>query len=55
MGEMADLMLEGSTCSLCQIYFVSEHGFPVLCKACWNDSTEKEREGYSKAFLDEIS
>jgi len=55
MGEYADLILEGSICSLCDTHFVSEHEFPVLCESCWNECTEKEREGYSKAFLDEIS
>ena len=54
MGEYADLMLEGGTCSLCGIYFIDDHEFPVLCEDCWNECSKKEREGYSKAFLDEI-
>ena len=54
MGEYADLMIEGGTCSLCGIYFIDDHEFPVLCEDCWNECSKKEREGYSKAFLDEI-
>jgi len=60
MGEIADDMINGSSCSLCGQYFndpnvenddglgtVYEHGYPVYCKECWEDDC-----GYPKADVD---
>ena len=55
MGEIADDMIEGFCCSLCGVYFEKEHGFPVLCKDCWNDASEEDKKHYSKAFEKELS
>lgn len=49
MGEMAEDNINGACCGWCGIYFVEEHGYPVLCKGCWNGSTKKEREGWQQA------
>ena len=44
MGEIADDMIDGSSCSLCGCYFKDpdskepkgySHGYPVYCKDCW--------------------
>ena len=37
MGQMADDMIEGRSCSECGIYFEKSHGHPVLCKDCFDD------------------
>lgn len=37
MGEIADDMLDGSSCSNCGIYFTGSDGFPVLCRDCKED------------------
>ena len=50
MGEIADDMISGASCSWCGIYFPQEHGFPVLCPDCYNNATEKERAGLTMAF-----
>lgn len=42
MGEQAEDMINGYTCSHCGIYFDKEHGFPVLCEDC-----HEEDEGLS--------
>jgi NMD protein affecting ribosome stability and mRNA decay len=37
MGQLADDMVEGRSCSECGIYFEKAHGFPVLCRDCYAD------------------
>ncbi len=41
MGEVADDMIDGLSCSDCGVYFEQEHGHPVLCSDCFNDSGGK--------------
>lgn len=56
MGELADDMMSGTSCSLCGCYFkdgakleanvlqLYSHGFPVACKDCWRELTGSERQ-----------
>ena len=37
MGETADDMIDGFSCSFCGVYFDEEHGYPVVCNSCWSD------------------
>jgi len=37
MGELADDMVNGLSCSWCGIHFKEEHGYPVICKDCFGD------------------
>lgn len=37
MGQIATDMVSGYCCSHCNIYFESEHGYPVLCNSCYID------------------
>ena len=50
MGEIADDMINGASCSHCGIYFEEEHGYPVLCKDCYDSETKEERAGIQKAL-----
>lgn len=34
MGEIADMMLEGTLCPSCGEYLGDGDGFPVLCAGC---------------------
>lgn len=34
MGEVADMMLDGTLCARCGTYVGEEGGFPVLCDFC---------------------
>ncbi len=54
MGQAADDMTEGFACSWCGTYFSSEHGYPVLCKDCFKESTPSERDGLPKATNPEL-
>lgn len=54
MGEISDDIIEGRRCSLCDIYFEDEHGFPVVCENCWDDLDDDEKKYYQKAIFDEI-
>ena len=40
MGQMADDMVEGRSCSGCGIYFEKKHDFPVLCEDCYEEGDE---------------
>ena len=42
MGELADEMIDGWSCSRCGIYFVEGHGHEVICKSCYKDETEED-------------
>jgi hypothetical protein len=39
MGEIADDMTDGLCCSECGIYFIREHGYPVLCSGCHTEKS----------------
>lgn len=54
MGEIAEDMIEGRSCSWCGCYFHDpktgqsyEHGYPVVCKDCWEPDC-----GLAKAQVD---
>lgn len=49
MGEMADDLIDGACCNLCGCYFEGDHGYPVVCKDCWNNLNSKERKDFQKA------
>ena len=51
MGEDA---IDGLCCSHCGVYFEEEHGYPVLCRSCYEGETEEERAGMPMAFLKEV-
>lgn len=40
MGDIADDMIEGWSCSECDVYFTKEHGYPVLCKSCHENNSD---------------
>ena len=54
MGDVAEDMAKGLTCSHCGCAFESEHGYPVLCNICWSKSTTEERKGVQKAHIEEL-
>lgn len=54
MGELADDMIEGRSCSECGIYFEQSHGFPVLCEDCYDNSSKEERAGLPRATENEL-
>jgi len=54
MGQIADDMIDGFCCSHCGTYFEEEHGYPVLCKSCYESETEEERAGIQKAHIKEF-
>ena len=49
MGEIADDMVEGWTCSHCGMFFGEPHGYPVLCHECFDRETPAERAGVQRA------
>ena len=51
---MADATVDGQMCCHCGIFFEEPHGYPVLCKDCYNSETEEERCGIQRAWLPEM-
>lgn len=53
MGEIAEDMVQGTCCHLCNTYFVHKdntevlytHGYPVVCQDCW-DHLDEYKEMY---------
>ena len=54
MGQLADDMIEGRSCSECGIYFEKAHGYPVLCKECFEDIEQDEDYFLPKATYKEL-
>ena len=44
MGEMADDIIDGLACSSCGLYFVSDHGYPVMCAYCFEEEAISRAE-----------
>lgn len=40
MGEIAEMMLDGTLCSCCGDYLGEDTGYPVLCAACSGNQQE---------------
>ena len=55
MGQIADDIVDGTTCSLCGQLFVDDnddlytHGYPVVCWDDWRDLSKTERKQYQRA------
>lgn len=56
VGEIADDMIDGTTCQLCGCFFggLAEdecytHGYPVVCWDCWEYLPKKQRKKYQRA------
>jgi hypothetical protein len=60
MGENADDLVEGRTCSLCGMFFLDKngdvytHGYPVVCWECWSDLTKQERKQYQRSEVETL-
>jgi hypothetical protein len=38
MGDVADMMLDGTLCQICGVYLEGDAGYPRTCDACHRDS-----------------
>lgn len=54
MGEIADDLITGRTCSCCGVYFKRAHGYPVVCMGCWKGATADERTDVQQAIFGEL-
>ena len=58
MGQMADDIVEGTTCTLCGMFFentetdeIYTHGYPVVCWDCWKHLSKRDRKEYQRALM----
>ena len=51
MGELTDDTVNGLSCSWCGIYFVKEHGYPVLCNDCMKFLAKKKHGKAVREYL----
>ncbi len=54
MGDIADMKLNGEMCKECGVCFEKAHGHPVLCAACWSDSTPEVRRTEQTSYYGEL-
>jgi hypothetical protein len=56
MGDIADQIINGEACELCVMPFKNgyEHGYPVVCKDCWEGLTEEEKKMHQRALVNTI-
>ncbi len=54
MGEVADSMIEGESCSLCMVIFKQSHGYEVLCKECKRDNPNDPRQDAVYPVIEEM-
>lgn len=58
MGEIADGMIEGFSCSWCGVCFEESHGYPVVCQDCYKnwkrEETAKGKQANGKRLLREF-
>jgi len=52
--EQTDQVFQGKVCSHCGTEFIKEHGYPVLCNACFFEASKEDKEIYEKASKKEI-
>lgn len=52
MGEIADDLIGGSCCNWCSCYFEEDHGYPVICRECFDEWVEDDNG--SKKKLDKL-
>lgn len=49
MGDMAEMMIDGTMCSVCGVYIGSDNDFPTMCDDCEKDSRQENRKAKSKS------
>ena len=56
MGQIAEDIIDGSCCELCQCYFqhptadgIYVHDYPAVCWDCWEDLTTEEKTNHTKS------
>lgn len=50
MGDIAEDIIYGRTCTWCGVMFIDEHGYPVVCRSCWKNSTPQEHADVQQAL-----
>ena len=48
MGQIADDMANGSSCTWCGIYFIKAHGYSVACVLCFDGEERLHPEQFRK-------
>ncbi|HEX8575794.1 MAG TPA: hypothetical protein VF677_05830 [Flavobacterium sp.] len=54
MGQIANDMVNGFSCSECGIYFEKAHGYPVLCEYCFEDIDQDDECFLPRATEEEL-
>lgn len=53
MGDIADDIMDGNACSRCGVYFEESHGYPILCKRCYDEELKDHiKNGGSKKYFE---
>lgn len=55
MDDVASDIVSGLCCELCSSYYERQHGYPVVCRACWSTLTDSEKKNHQLATEQELS
>ena len=48
MGEYAEMMLDGTCCSVCGEFLGGSEGYPITCPSCRDDERGNQSIAYTK-------
>ena len=48
--SVADDIVNGEVCDLCQFWFIARHDIPVTCSDCWKTLSDEEKKMRRKAW-----
>lgn len=52
MGDVADMMLDGTLCEGCGEYLGSDNGYPTYCGDCAKENKKQEKEQTKKSNIE---
>ncbi len=48
MGDMADMMLDGTMCSVCGSFIGSNNDYPTMCDECAKEAEKEQKKNKQK-------
>lgn len=54
MGEIAEMMLDGTLCAGCGVYIGADNGYPEYCEDCLEEINDKAKQIVNKKYTCEF-
>lgn len=52
MGDVADMMIDGTLCQSCGVYIGSDNGYPTYCRGCQREHDAAEKAARKLANIE---